>query len=85
LLLVRAVQLDHSIELNSRPEFHRAVLDWANSVDGVPLAVSTGNQCSSRLLSMRTASALLKLPSASVARCRLNKGDLVDAFVISRL
>ena len=48
-------QLAGDFELDGRPEYHRAVLDWTRAVDGVPLAVSTGNQLSSRLLSMRAA------------------------------
>jgi len=79
------VQLDADVELDQRPEYHRAVLDWLHPVDGVPLAVSTGNQLSSRLLSMRAANALLKLPAASSECHRLNKGELVDAVLISQL
>jgi len=79
------VQLDCDMELDPRPEYHRAVLDFMHSVDGIPLAISTGNQLSSRLLSMRAANILLKLPSASTERCRINQGELVDAIVISQL
>jgi len=61
------------------------VLDWVHHLDGVPLAVSTGNQLSSRLLSMRAANVLLMLPAASDDRRQLNKGDLVDAIVISQV
>jgi len=78
-------QLDCDVELDPRPEYHRAVLDWVHSVDGVPLAISTGNQLSSRLVSMRAANVLLKLPAASAEQCRMNKGELVDAVVISQL
>ena len=78
-------QLDADIKLDHRPEYHRAVLDWQHPVDGVPLAISTGNQLSSRLLSMRAANVLLKLPGASAECQRLNKGDIVDAVVISQL
>jgi len=42
-----------------RPEYHRCVLSWGK--DGF-IAESTGKQTSSRLLSMRSANALLKLP-----------------------
>ena len=44
-----------------RPEFHRATLHW-DSAQGCFVASSTGSQASSRLLSMRTANALLALP-----------------------
>jgi len=79
------VQLDCDVELDPRPEYHRAVLDWVRAVDGVPLAVSTGNQLSSRLLSMRAANVLLKLPAAFAKCYSLVKGELVDAIVISQL
>ena len=83
--LVVIVQLDCDIELDPRPEYHRAVLDWVNPVDGTPLAISTGNQLSSRLLSMRAANVLLKLPVTSTECHRLNKGEQVDAIIISEL
>ena len=79
------VQLDADVELDDRPEYHRAVLDWLHQVDAVPVAMSTGNQLSSRLLSMRAANVLLKLPAATSEYRRLNKGELVDAIVISQL
>ena len=50
-----------------RPEYHRATLTWdgtLNNGQGGYLAVSTGSQASSRLLSMRSANALLELPQA---------------------
>ena len=49
--VVRA-ELSQEIRLDPRPEYHRAVLDW-NSGKNWPVVVSTGNQISSRLLSMR--------------------------------
>ncbi len=48
-----------------RPEYHRATIHWDRSLHdgrGGLLAASTGNQASSRLLSMRSANALLELP-----------------------
>ena len=50
-----------------RPEYHRAVLRWDGALNGGRgglMAFSTGSQASSRLLSMRTANALLELPQA---------------------
>ena len=44
-----------------RPEYHRATLHW-NAEQHCFVASSTGSQASSRLLSMRTANALLALP-----------------------
>ncbi|KAK3092834.1 hypothetical protein FSP39_007734 [Pinctada imbricata] len=55
-------KLEKSVYLDPRPEYHRVVLQWLHD-DPVPVASSTGNQISSRLLSMRTANALLMLPS----------------------
>lgn len=50
-----------------RPEYHRATLAWDSSLNngqGGYRATSTGSQASSRLLSMRSANALLELPQA---------------------
>lgn len=63
-----------------RPEYHRATLAWdAGLHDGKGgyLASSTGSQASSRLLSMRTANALLELPQA--------EGELPAGAVVSAL
>ncbi|KAG5239283.1 molybdopterin biosynthesis protein [Salix suchowensis] len=49
-----------------RPEYHRAIIRWkANDGSGNPgfVAESTGHQMSSRLLSMKSANALLELPA----------------------
>ena len=46
-----------------RPEYHRAILRWEPTLDGGRgglLATSTGNQASSRLLSLRSANALAR-------------------------
>lgn len=63
-----------------RPEYHRATLVWDASLHGGKggyLARSTGSQASSRLLSMRTANALLELPQA--------EGELAAGTVVSAL
>ncbi len=68
-----------------RPEYHRATLVWddsLNSGNGGYLATSTGSQSSSRLLSMRTANALLELPQAEGV---LPVGAVVSALVIGEL
>ena len=65
-----------------RPEYHRATLRWdggLNGGNGGYLAVSTGSQASSRLLSMRTANALLELPQAEG---ELAAGAVVWALII---
>lgn len=63
-----------------RPEYHRATLTWDSTLNGGQggyRAVSTGSQASSRLLSMRTANALLELPQA--------EGKLAVGAVVSAL
>lgn len=66
-----------------RPEFHRAILKWkANDGSGSSgfVAESTGHQMSSRLLSMKSANALLELPATGSV---ISAGTLVSAIVIS--
>lgn len=68
-----------------RPEYHRATLHWDSTLNqgrGGYLAVSTGAQASSRLLSMRSANALLELPQAEGT---LPAGSVVSALVIGEL
>lgn len=63
-----------------RPEYHRATLRWDSTLrdgQGGFLAASTGNQASSRLLSMRTANALLELPQG--------EGELPSGATVSAL
>lgn len=85
---LRRVQayLAQSLPLDSyRPEYHRATLRWDTELNrgtGGWLAISTGNQASSRLLSMRSANALLELPQAEGM---LQNGSLVSALLISDL
>lgn len=65
-----------------RPEYHRATLTWApelNNGAGGWHAASTGSQASSRLLSMRTANALLELPQRDGV---LPTGAVVSALLI---
>ncbi|XP_021715602.1 molybdopterin biosynthesis protein CNX1-like [Chenopodium quinoa] len=69
----------------ARPEFHRAIVTWKeNDGSGKPgfVAESTGRQMSSRLLSMKSANALLELP---VGGTLLPAGTSVSAIVISEL
>lgn len=68
-----------------RPEFHRVTVKWKeNDGSGTPgfVAESTGQQMSSRLLSMKSANALLELP---LGRTLLPAGTSVSAIVISDL
>ncbi len=69
----------------ARPEYHRAVVHWdaaAEAGRGGFVAVSTGSQASSRLLSLRSANALLELPVGSGT---LPQGSAVDALLIGDL
>ncbi|KAI9082381.1 hypothetical protein K1719_035804 [Acacia pycnantha] len=68
-----------------RPEYQRAIVTWTdNDGTGNPgfVAESTGHQMSSRLLSMKSANALLVLPATSSI---ISAGTLVSAIVISDL
>ena len=68
-----------------RPEYHRAILVWDRATDGGRgglVAHSTGNQASSRLLSMRSANALLELPQGEGI---LPAGAVVAALLIGEL
>jgi gephyrin len=60
-----------------RPEYHRCVIRWGT---GGFIAESTGKQTSSRLLSMRSANALLKLPQSEGI---LPAGSIVNAIVLN--
>nr|XP_054757965.1 gephyrin-like [Lytechinus pictus] len=76
------VRVQDDLKLDPRPEFQRALLDWQSPADGVPLASTTGNQISSRLISMRQANALLALPPRSDEQPTIPKGSLVEAVVL---
>ncbi|XP_019199193.1 PREDICTED: molybdopterin biosynthesis protein CNX1 isoform X2 [Ipomoea nil] len=67
----------------ARPEFHRAIISWQlNDGSGLPgfVAESTGQQRSSRLLSMKSANALLEVPASSSS---VPAGASVVAIVIT--
>ncbi|XP_071705689.1 molybdopterin biosynthesis protein CNX1-like [Rutidosis leptorrhynchoides] len=76
--------LKHSIKTDSaRTEFHRAIIRWENNAGlGFPgfVAESTGQQRSSRLLSMKSANAFLQLPPSGN---EIPSGTLVSAILIS--
>ncbi|CAL5220125.1 g2080 [Coccomyxa viridis] len=66
-----------------RPEYHRVSLSWHRAGGGAEFAASsTGGQISSRLLSMRSANALLELPAAQGV---LPAGSVVSALLIGDL
>ena len=72
---------------SQRPEYHRCILKWAkksddNDLEGEFVAESTGEQLSSRILSLRSANALLEIPRAKGV---LPAGSLVSALLIGDL
>ncbi|PHU29421.1 Molybdopterin biosynthesis protein CNX1 [Capsicum chinense] len=77
-------RLKHSVKTDPlRPEFHRAVISWQlNDGSGYQgfIAESTGHQISSRLLSMKSANALLELPASETS---LPAGASVSAILVS--
>lgn len=79
-VLAQALALDAQ-----RPEYHRALLAWEPALNGGSggfRATSTGNQASSRLLSLRSANALLELPAGEGL---LPAGAVVSALLIGDL
>ena len=50
----------------------------------LPLATSTGQQCSSRMTSM-IANGILVLPTSNELKRRVLKGEILDAIVIGSL
>lgn len=78
------VKLSASVKLDPRPEYHRAYLTYQPN-SNLPLAISTGNQISSRLPSMHRASVLLIFPPSSESQTILKGGDEVNALVIDRI
>ena len=77
-----SAQLQDDVKLDARPEYHRVLLDWSTAV---PSAHSTGNQGSCRLVSMKSATALLQLPPSTHDKPLARKGDIYDAVIISRI
>eukprot|EP00795_Rhopilema_esculentum_P002765 gene2765-987_t len=77
-------KLGFSVNLDPRPEYHRAMLQWHGN-ENLPVAHSTGSQCSSRLLSMRSANALLVLPARSDHLTSMEQGFIVEALLIGNL
>jgi len=74
--------INQSLKLDpERPEYHRATVHWSHA-EKCFVAESTGNQASSRLLSMRTANALLILPQAEG---QLEPRSFVKAILINPL
>ncbi|KAF4975400.1 hypothetical protein FZEAL_7809 [Fusarium zealandicum] len=72
--------VSHDFPLDPRPEYHRAVVTVGK--DGLLSATSTGGQRSSKVGSLRSANALVCLPSG---RGKLEKGSKVDVLLMSPL
>ncbi|CAG8517816.1 1899_t:CDS:10 [Cetraspora pellucida] len=77
-------ELTDKLSLDPRPEYHRAVISFDHS-KGKFIATSTGHQISSRMLSLRSCNALLKLPEKTDQCKELDKGSTVDAILIGQL
>ncbi|CAG8534226.1 17591_t:CDS:2 [Cetraspora pellucida] len=77
-------ELTDKLSLDPRPEYHRAVISFDHS-KGKFMATSTGHQISSRMLSLRSCNALLKLPEKTDQCKELDKGSTVDAILIGQL
>eukprot|EP01041_Mallomonas_annulata_P004228 gene4228-8411_t len=76
------VAIDTDLELDAeRPEYHRAVV-YFDSATGSLRARSTGGQRSSRLLSMKSANALLLLPQGDGS---VSVGSSVNAILLRPL
>ncbi|XP_076376110.1 molybdenum cofactor synthesis protein cinnamon [Megalopta genalis] len=73
-------QLTSSYNLDPRPEYARAIVKWKEP-RGLPVAYSTGNQISSKLLNCKQANALLMLPARTTEKPELHSGDIVKAIL----
>lgn len=72
------VALAHDFPLDPRPEYHRAVVSVGKN--GLLSASSTGGQRSSKVGSLRSANALVCMPSG---KGKLEKGSRVDALIMN--
>lgn len=72
------------LKLESRPEYRRAFMNSTRS--DIPIAVcKETKQISSRLLSVRNANLLLKLPRKTEQKSCVIKDEIVEAMVIAPL
>ncbi|KAF5673842.1 molybdopterin molybdotransferase [Fusarium heterosporum] len=69
--------ISHDFPLDPRPEYHRAVVTVGE--DGLLSATSTGGQRSSKVGSLRSANALVILPSG---KGKLEKGSKVEVLLL---
>ncbi|VIO98596.1 Uncharacterized protein BM_BM5625 [Brugia malayi] len=81
---VISVRLSETIKLDRRPEYRRACL--LPDPKNLPRAICLEKaQMSSRLLSIRGANLLLKLPPCTDTKSTVQKNEVVEAIVIGRL
>lgn len=66
-----------------RAEYHRATLQGDNADSSTVVAKSTGNQRSSRLLSMQGCDALLCLPRGGDSQTEIPAGQIVSALLLN--
>ncbi|KAI9199264.1 MoaB/Mog domain-containing protein [Polychytrium aggregatum] len=80
------VTLPERVRLDSRPEFQRAHVSASYDSTGMKLvAYTTGGQRSSRVMSMKSANALLILPAAADSAAFLEPGTNVEAYLLGPL
>ena len=77
-------KIEFSASLDPRPEYHRCLLKWTDP-NSMPSAFSTGNQHSSRLLSMNEANCLVKLPPRTSEKTSVSFGEVLSAILIERI
>ncbi|KAI9277911.1 hypothetical protein BC943DRAFT_332395 [Umbelopsis sp. AD052] len=80
-LPVMQVKLSHSIKLDARPEYHRAIGKVQPNQSHI-IVTSTGVQQSSRILSMVGANCLLELPASSTEQTQLEAGTFLNGIII---
>ncbi|KAI9492942.1 MoaB/Mog domain-containing protein [Zychaea mexicana] len=76
------VEITDDVSLDPRPEYHRVRV---SIVGNRFIAGSTGGQRSSRMLSLRQANGLLKLPAWTEGKQKLAKGETVPCVLIGPL
>ncbi|KAJ3416540.1 hypothetical protein HDV05_001277 [Chytridiales sp. JEL 0842] len=86
LFPVVKAKLAHAIQMDPRPEFQRCHLVVDSTSAGGFVAHGTGSQMSSRLLSMRGANGLMKIPAKKKGGVEgLKEGEVVDVWVVGDL
>ncbi|GAB1866256.1 Gephyrin [Camponotus japonicus] len=79
-IIVQAMLMS-TYNLDPRPEYVRVILKWSDN-EIYPLAYSTGDQISSKLLNCKGANALLMLPGRTTKIQKLDKNSILPAMLI---